>query len=93
MQRSPAAFHKRVQCIECREGQTHPDIFVHAAQEMRVPPSHCIVLEDSASGVQAAIAANMKVIGILTASHIQPDQERALRTAGAHYISQTFAAS
>jgi beta-phosphoglucomutase-like phosphatase (HAD superfamily) len=64
---------------------------VYAAEQMGVPPSNCVVLEDSPSGVQAAIAADMKVIGILAASHIQPGHSEPLRAAGAHYISHTFA--
>jgi HAD superfamily hydrolase (TIGR01509 family) len=71
-------------------GKPHPDIFVYAAEQMGVPPSNCVVLEDSPSGVQAAIAADMTVIGILAASHIQPDHSERLRAAGAHYISHTF---
>ncbi|MGE3066701.1 MAG: hypothetical protein AB7K67_14010 [Hyphomicrobiaceae bacterium] len=33
----------------------------------------------------------MKVIGILAASHIQPDHGARLRVAGAHHVVQSFA--
>lgn len=41
-----------------------PDLFLDAAFKLGVKPEECIVLEDSAAGVQAALSANMKVIGI-----------------------------
>ena len=71
-------------------GKPHPDIFLHAAQEMGVSPAKCIVLEDSPSGVEAAIAAGMMVIGILAASHIQSKQRARLYSAGAHRVAQSF---
>jgi HAD superfamily hydrolase (TIGR01509 family) len=71
-------------------GKPHPDIFVHAAQKMAVHPSKCVVLEDSPSGVRAAIAAGMTVIGVLAASHIQPDHRERLSAAGAEHIVQSF---
>ena len=71
-------------------GKPHPDIFLHAARQMGVPPSRCVVLEDSPSGVAAAIAAGMMVIGILAASHIQRDQRDRLGSAGARHVAQSF---
>ncbi|WP_349643399.1 HAD-IA family hydrolase [Bradyrhizobium betae] len=42
-----------------------PDLglFLHAAQTMGVHPSRCIVVEDSVSGIHAAKAAGMRVLG------------------------------
>jgi HAD superfamily hydrolase (TIGR01509 family) len=40
-----------------------PDLFLHAARALGVPPSHCTVVEDSPSGVRAAVAAGMRVLG------------------------------
>lgn len=40
-----------------------PGLFLHAAQTMGVHPSRCIVVEDSVSGVHAAKAAGMRVLG------------------------------
>ena len=39
-----------------------PGIFLHAAREMGFLPAHCAVVEDSAVGIQAAIAAGMQPI-------------------------------
>ena len=38
-----------------------PDLFLHAAQTCGVPPEHCVVIEDSPTGVAAARAAGMNV--------------------------------
>lgn len=40
-----------------------PDIFLHAAIRMSTPASQCLVIEDSLTGVTAALAANMDVMG------------------------------
>jgi HAD superfamily hydrolase (TIGR01509 family) len=50
-------------------GKPFPDLFLHAAKNLRFDPKDCIVIEDSAAGVEAAIAANMQVIGFLGGSH------------------------
>lgn len=71
-------------------GKPHPDIFLHAASAMGVQPSQAIVIEDSASGVQAGVAAGMRVIGLLAASHIQPGHRERLLAAGAHHVASTF---
>jgi len=41
-----------------------PDIFLHAAEHLNLPPSSCIVIEDSVNGVKAAKAAGMNCIAI-----------------------------
>jgi beta-phosphoglucomutase len=41
-----------------------PDLFLRAAELLGVPPASCLVLEDAASGVDAALAAGMVAVGI-----------------------------
>ena len=41
-----------------------PEVFLNAARELGVAPADCIVFEDAVAGVQAALNANMRVIGI-----------------------------
>ena len=43
-------------------GKPHPDVFLHAAETMGFSPSECVVIEDSAAGVQAALAAGMRAL-------------------------------
>ena len=45
-------------------GKPAPDGYRMAAQRLDVAPANCLVLEDSTAGVQAGLAAGMKVIGI-----------------------------
>lgn len=40
-----------------------PDLFLHAAKQMGVTSARCVVIEDSVTGVKAARAAHMRVIG------------------------------
>ncbi|WP_329453514.1 HAD family hydrolase (plasmid) [Streptomyces sp. NBC_01724] len=44
-------------------GKPAPDLFLHAARSMGVEPARCVVIEDSAYGVQAARAAEMRAFG------------------------------
>lgn len=43
-----------------------PDVYLRAAELLEIPPRNCIVFEDSPVGVAAAIAAGMRVVGVLT---------------------------
>ncbi|MFI5873839.1 HAD family hydrolase [Streptomyces sp. NPDC051445] len=45
------------------KGKPAPDLFLHAARRMGVPPERCVVVEDSPLGVRAAVAARMDVYG------------------------------
>lgn len=42
----------------------HPEIFLLAAQKLRVDPKDCVVFEDAEAGVEAALAAGMKCVGV-----------------------------
>jgi beta-phosphoglucomutase len=44
----------------------HPDVYLLAAESLRVPPCDCIVIEDSSIGVEAARAAGMRVLALTT---------------------------
>jgi HAD superfamily hydrolase (TIGR01509 family) len=62
-----------------------PALFQHAAATMNVSPSACAVIEDSPSGILAAVGAGMRAIGYAADS-----DERALRNAGATEIIRSL---
>ena len=41
-----------------------PDLFLHAAQQIGCAPADCAVVEDSASGITAGLAAGMRVFAL-----------------------------
>ncbi|HEV7458782.1 MAG TPA: HAD-IA family hydrolase [Roseococcus sp.] len=42
-----------------------PDLYTHAAAACGLPPADCLVVEDSATGVAAGLAAGCQVVGLL----------------------------
>ena len=75
-------FETVCSATEVENGKPAPDLFLLAAQRLGVPPSCCIVIEDSVPGIQAAVRAGMRGLGF-TSSHPAP----VLREAGA---AETF---
>jgi beta-phosphoglucomutase len=51
---------------DVREPKPHPEIYLRASDLLGIMPADCIVFEDSLSGVEAAVAAGMRVIGVRT---------------------------
>jgi beta-phosphoglucomutase-like phosphatase (HAD superfamily) len=49
---------------DVKRGKPAPDIFLRAAELLKVPPADCWVVEDSKHGIAAAKAAGMRVIAI-----------------------------
>jgi beta-phosphoglucomutase len=41
-----------------------PDLFLHAAAQLGIPPEECVVVEDAAAGVEAGRAAGMLTLGL-----------------------------
>ncbi len=63
-----------------------PDVYLFAAKTNGVPPERCLVVEDSSTGVTAALTAGMRVIGFLGASHIPPEHGETLRELGVEHL-------
>ncbi|MGD0713519.1 MAG: HAD-IA family hydrolase [Gaiellaceae bacterium] len=47
-------------------GKPDPEGYLEAARRLGRPPADCLVLEDAPAGVQAALAAGMRVVGLPT---------------------------
>jgi len=62
-------------------GKPAPDLFLHAASSMRAEPSRCAVVEDTPSGIAAAVAAGMRALG-----YSADGDEHLLRDAGAEIV-------
>ena len=75
------------------QGKPAPDLFLHAAREMRVPPKRCLVIEDSLSGVQAAKSADMRCFAFLGGSHLAatgPEHGAEMMSLGAETVFDDF---
>jgi beta-phosphoglucomutase-like phosphatase (HAD superfamily) len=66
-------------------GKPHPEIFLTAAQELGIAPQACVVVEDAASGVQAAKAGQMAALGVARLG-----DELLLQQAGADLVVTTL---
>jgi HAD superfamily hydrolase (TIGR01549 family) len=71
-------------------GKPHPDIFLFAAEKLGVSPKSCLVIEDSAGGIKAAVAAGMTAVGLCAASHIREGHHVKLREAGAVHLANSW---
>lgn len=67
---------------QVERGKPAPDLFLHAAAQMGVAADACVVVEDSLPGVQAGVAAGMRVVG-----YVGRGDAEALARAGAETIA------
>jgi beta-phosphoglucomutase-like phosphatase (HAD superfamily) len=57
---------------------------------MQMAPAMCVVIEDSVPGVEAAVAAGMRVIGFTGGGHCRPGHAERLRVAGADAMADVM---
>ena len=62
-------FDATVDGNDISNSKPHPEVFLKASERLGVKPEDCLVIEDAASGVAAALAAGMKVIGVGSAAN------------------------
>ncbi len=79
------AFDADVTGRDFPRGKPDPAIFLAAAEELGLPPAACFVVEDAASGVQAAKAGGMAALGVA-----RLHDEDLLRDAGADLVVTTL---
>lgn len=61
-----AYFHSTTGGDQVHNGKPHPEIFLSAAEKIGVDPQCCLAFEDTQSGITAARAAGMQVVGVAT---------------------------
>ncbi len=59
-------FRAVVDGHQVEHAKPHPGIYLKVAALLGVDPAHCVVFEDSHSGVKAALTAGMTVVGLST---------------------------
>jgi HAD superfamily hydrolase (TIGR01509 family) len=60
---------------EVLRGKNFPDVYLLAAQKLKVSPQNCLVFEDILPAVQGAKSAGMKVIGVEDQSSLHQKKE------------------
>ena len=63
-------FHVACSAETENYGKPHPAVYLKVAEELKVSPTKCLVIEDSYNGVIAGLAAQMKVVCIPEKTHI-----------------------
>ena len=71
---------------EVQNGKPAPDLYLHTAEQLNVPATACIAIEDSVHGVASAKAAGMTVIGFTGGGHCRAGHDAYLSDAGADIV-------
>ena len=67
-------FKKLIYDTYVKQCKPHPEVFLRAADMLKVSPDQCIVFEDSLRGIEAGNRAGMRVVGIATTN--KPEELR-----------------
>ena len=59
-------FSDMVCSEDVSRGKPDPEVFQKAAEKTGLPPARCFVIEDTAHGLEAALAGGIKAIGVAT---------------------------
>jgi HAD superfamily hydrolase (TIGR01509 family) len=76
--------------VHVTRGKPHPDLFLHAAEAMGARAERTLVIEDTATGVKAGVAAGMTVVGLCAGGHIRAGHSEGLMEAGAHHLADAY---
>uniref|UniRef100_A0A7S4C8M5 riboflavin kinase n=1 Tax=Eutreptiella gymnastica TaxID=73025 RepID=A0A7S4C8M5_9EUGL len=75
------SIFQKVECVVCAEdvveGKPSPEGYLKAAKSLGIEPGHCLVIEDSLNGVQAAKRAGMRCTAVPTLAKSEAKYEEA----------------
>lgn len=57
-------FEHIVGKVDVSYGKPHPEVYLRSLELLGMPAENCIVFEDSKAGIQSALSAGIKVVGI-----------------------------
>ena len=69
------AFAAIVSAEDVVHGKPNPEVFLKAAERLKLPPDCCVIFEDAYVGIEAGHEAGMKVVAVAT-TH-QPEELKA----------------
>lgn len=69
-----------------------PDVYVHAARQFEVEPARALAVEDTPSGIMAAVAAGFTAVGYVGLHDNQREAEEVLTQAGATAVMRHWEA-
>ena len=74
-----------------KKPKPEPDIYLKVIENTNINPDETIIVEDSVVGIQAGVAANMKVIGLTAGGHwFEERSSKSLIEAGAYTVVKTY---
>lgn len=73
-----AYFRVVIDGHQVQHAKPHPEIYLRAAELLRVKPRNCVVFEDSFSGIEAARAAGTRIVGLRTTHRALPGTDLAI---------------
>jgi beta-phosphoglucomutase len=82
-----AFFNAIISMEDTTKGKPDPQVFLLAAEKLKVPPERCVVFEDAVAGVQAARAGGMHCVAVSFVGHHPAEK---LQAAGADLVVKTL---
>jgi beta-phosphoglucomutase len=76
-------FNVIISMEDTDRGKPDPQVFLRAAERLKIDPARCVVIEDALAGVEAAHRAGMKSVAVRFVGH---HSEESLRKAGADIV-------
>jgi HAD superfamily hydrolase (TIGR01509 family) len=70
-------FDATVTSEEVHNHKPNPDLFLEAARRLNVNPENCVVFEDAADGIEAAVRSGMKSVAVKTRFHTKEELHKA----------------